>query len=191
MGARVLVTEVNPFKALQAHMDGYQVLPMEEAAPLGDVFVTVTGNVHVITLEHLRSMKSGAIVCNSGHFDVEIDVNALSLAATKIEDVRPSMQRFTLTSTNGATHHVYILGEGRLVNLAAAEGHPSEVMSLSFCGQALACEYLIQNQKELQAGVHTLPEALDIEIAQLYLTAEGLKIDSLRPDQLAYLQGWQ
>lgn len=186
LGANVIVTEIDPFRALQATMDGFRVMPMNEAAPLGDVFITVTGNRDVITMEHVKLMKTGAILANSGHFDCEIDVKGISASAAKKEPIRPFMDQFSFEGG----HHVYILGEGRLINLAAAEGHPSEVMSLSFCGQALACEYLVKHHKELGAGVHVLPEEVDQDISALQLEAMGLQIDTLTPEQADYLSRW-
>lgn len=187
LGANVIVTEVDPFPALQAHMDGFRVMKMEEAASLGDIFVTVTGNKHVIRYEHVERMKEGAILANSGHFDIEIDVAGIGAASTSKTSVRPFMDRYTFDSGRS----VYILAEGRLINLAAAEGHPSEVMSMSFCGQALACEYLVKNRDSLKAGVHMLPSELDDEIAQLQLDVMDVKIDELTPEQIEYLNSWQ
>ncbi|MBI4232254.1 adenosylhomocysteinase, partial [Candidatus Peregrinibacteria bacterium] len=186
MGAKVIVTEIDPFRALQAVMDGHQVMKMREAAKLGDLFVTVTGNKHVITSEYARMMKDGAILCNSGHFDCEIDVKGLSKAARSVRRVRPFMDEYLV-----GTHRVFVLGEGRLINLAAAEGHPSDVMSLSFCGQALACEYLVQNRGKLQAQVYTLPEEIDAYISGLQLEAMGIDIDKLTPEQKEYLESWE
>ena len=204
LGANVIVTEVDAFAALQAAMDGFRVMKMEEAASLGDIFITVTGNKHVIRLEHVKRMKDGAILANSGHFDVEIDVAGVGAACTSKTRVRPFMDRYTVgggeigsvavggeggePSTTGEVS-VYILGEGRLINLAAAEGHPSEVMSMSFCGQALACEYLVKNK--LKAGVHTLPPEIDDEIARLQLDVMGVSIDKLTQEQVEYLGSWR
>ncbi len=187
LGANVIVTEVDPFPALQAQMDGFRVMKMEEAAPLGDIFITVTGNKHVIRLEHIERMKEGAILANSGHFDIEIDVAGVESVCTSKTRVRPFMDRYTLDSGRS----VYILGEGRLINLAAAEGHPSEVMSMSFCGQALACEYLVKNKGALKAGVHLLPAKIDKKIAQLQLDVMGVSIDELTPEQIEYLSSWK
>ncbi|QQR54650.1 adenosylhomocysteinase [Candidatus Peregrinibacteria bacterium] len=187
MGTQVIVTEVDPFRALQAAMDGHRVMTMKEAAPLGDLFVTVTGDIDVITVAHVKAMKSGAILANSGHFDCEIDMKGLRAFAKTVCAIRPSMQEFTLPSGRV----IYVLGEGRLVNLAAAEGHPSEVMSLSFCGQALACEYLVKNAKKLEARVYTLPSEVDQGIAALQLKALGLRIDTLTAKQKHYLRSWQ
>jgi len=187
LGANVIVTEVDPFCALQARMDGFRVMPMKEAAPLGDIFITVTGNKHVIRVEHVRAMKSGAILANSGHFDVEIDVAGIEKASILKKRIRPFMTRYTLTKGK----EVYILADGRLINLSAAEGHPSEVMSMSFCGQALACEYLVKNKGKLKAGVHYLPESIDQKISALQLDVMGVKIDKLTPEQVKYLGGWR
>jgi adenosylhomocysteinase len=187
LGANVIVTEVDPFPALQARMDGFRVMKMEEAASLGDIFITVTGNKHVIRPEHAKNMKSGAILANSGHFDIEIDVAGIDTISTSKKRVRPFMKRYTLPNNN----HVYILADGRLINLSAAEGHPSEVMSMSFCGQALACEYLVKNRDKLDARVHLLPRELDDEIAKLQLDVMGVSIDELTPEQKEYLNSWQ
>lgn len=187
LGAKVIVTEVEPFPALQAYMDGHSVMPMEAAAPLGDIFVTVTGNCEVIRAEHMKKMKSGAIMANSGHFDVEIDTAALNKISSKREQIRPFMEKFTLK--NG--RDIFLIAEGRLVNLSAAEGHPSEVMSMSFCGQALAVEYLLKKAAELKPGVHLLPAELDTKIARLQLTAMKVKIDTLTARQKKYLSGWE
>ncbi len=186
-GANVIVTEVDPFRALQAVMDGFRVLPMKEAAPLGDLFVTVTGNVDVLTVPVMRLMKEGAILANSGHFDCEIDVKGLRGVAKKTRAIRPFMEEFLLPSGR----RIYVLAEGRLVNLAAAEGHPSEVMSLSFCGQALACEYLVKNQKTLTKKVYSLPDEMDRQIAELQLEATGFEIDTLTAKQKKYLGSWE
>jgi len=187
LGAQVIVTEVAPFAALQAAMDGYRVLPMHEAAPLGDLFITVTGDLHVIRMEHIDRMKDGAVLCNSGHFDNEIDMQALESAAKRKRRVRHYLDEYLFK--DGRV--VYIAGEGRLVNLASAEGHPSEVMSLSFCGQALACEYLVKNRGKMSAKVITLPPEIDETISKLQLTAMGLSIDTLTPEQVKYLASWQ
>ncbi|MFA5855355.1 MAG: adenosylhomocysteinase [Candidatus Gracilibacteria bacterium] len=192
-GAQVIVTEVDPFRALQAIMDGFRVMPMISAAPLGDLFITVTGDRDVITMKHIRLMKDGAILCNSGHFDCEIDAAALRTASRRITRIRPQMEEFLVggQGKGDAAKRVYLLGEGRLINLAAAEGHPSEVMSLSFCGQALACEYLVKNAGKLEKRVYTLPEEIDTYIAGLQLAANGIKIDSLTPAQKKYLSSWE
>ena len=194
-GAQVIVTEVDPFRALQAVMDGFRVMPMLSAAPLGDLFITVTGDKDIITMKHIKLMKDGAILANSGHFDCEIAVAALRTASRRITRIRPQMEEFLVPADNrgkgSATKRIYLLGEGRLINLAAAEGHPSEVMSLSFCGQALACEYLVKNAGKLEKRVYTLPEEIDTYIAGLQLAASGIKIDKLTPAQKLYLSSWK
>ena len=187
MGAKVIVTEVDNFCALQAAMDGFRVMPMEEAVPEGDIFITVTGNKRVIRPEHMRRMKSGVILANSGHFDIEIDVPNLEKIAVKKRRVRHYFDEYTMK--NGKL--IYLAGEGRLINLSAAEGHPSEVMSLSFCGQALACEFLVKNKGKLKPKVYVLPEKIDDFIADLQLKAMGLKIDRLTAEQKKYLNSWQ
>ncbi len=185
LGANVVVTEVNHFSALQAVLDGFRVMPMAEAAKIGDIFMTVTGDMKVITLDHMKQMKDGAILANAGHFDVEIDVASLNKSMKK-RKMRNSLDEYVV---NGKRIHV--CSEGRLVNLAAAEGHPSEVMATSFAGQALACEYLIKNKGKLKAGVITLPEDIDDEIARLELEAINVKIDSLTAEQAKYLSSWK
>ena len=186
MGANVIVTEVDPVRAIEAVMDGFRVLPMAEAAPLGDIFITVTGNKHVIRAEHFAVMKDGAIVCNSGHFDIEIDLKALGAEATEVRTVRNFTQEYRLPSGKS----VVVLGEGRLINLAAAEGHPSAVMDMSFANQALACEYLVKNQGKLKPGIHSIPAEVDQEIARLKLQAMGITIDTLTPAQIEYTNSW-
>lgn len=187
MGAQVIVTEVDAFAALQAAMDGHRVMPMELAAPLGDLFITVTGNIHVIRHEHMTEMKDGAILANSGHFDHEIDIAMLEKIAKRKRRVRHYLDEYLLKSGK----IVYVAGEGRLVNLASAEGHPSEVMSLSFCGQALACKYLVDNKGKMKNEVITLPPEIDDYISRLQLTAMGLSIDELTAEQKKYLASWQ
>ncbi len=186
MGANVIVTEIDPVKAIEAVMDGFRVMPMAEAAPLGDIFVTVTGNKHVIRSEHFAMMKDGAIVCNSGHFDIEIDLKALGAEATEVKEVRGFTEQYRLKSGKS----IIVLGEGRLVNLAAAEGHPSAVMDMSFANQALAAEYLVKNKGKLQPGIHSIPVEVDKEIARLKLQAMGIQIDSLTPEQVEYINSW-
>ena len=186
-GARVVVCEVNPVRALEAAMDGYWVMPMAEAAAIGDVFVTVTGDCSVIRAAHMERMKDGAILANSGHFDVEIDLPGLRAMASEVFDARPFVQGFRLRS--GRT--VYLLAEGRLVNLAAAEGHPAAVMDMSFANQALAAEHLVKSAGTLQPKVYRLPEELDREIARLKLASMGLTIDTLTPKQARYLASWR
>ncbi|MBI1813071.1 adenosylhomocysteinase [Candidatus Peregrinibacteria bacterium] len=187
LGAQVIVTEVDAFAALQAAMDGHRVMPMAEATPLGDLFITVTGDIHVIRLEHMERMKDGVVLANSGHFDCEIDLQALEKNARRKRRVRHYLDEYLLPSGN----ILYVAGEGRLVNLASAEGHPSEVMSLSFCGQAHACEYLVKNKGKLAPGVITLPPAIDDFIAHLQLEAMGLTIDTLTDEQKKYLSSWE
>ncbi len=186
MGANVIVTEINPVPAIEAVMDGFQVMPMAEAAAKGDIFITVTGNKHVIRGEHFDVMKDGAIVANSGHFDIEIDLEALKEKAATVNTVRNFTEEYKLKSGKS----VVVIGEGRLVNLAAAEGHPSAVMDMSFANQALAAEYLVKNKGKLAPGVYPVPQDLDAEIARLKLQAMGFAIDSLTADQLAYINSW-
>jgi len=186
-GARVVICEVDPVRALEAAMDGYWVMPMDRAAEIGDVFVTVTGDCNVITAGHMARMKDGAILANSGHFDVEIDLPGLRSMASEVFDVRTSVQGYRLKS--GKT--IFMLAEGRLVNLAAAEGHPAAVMDMSFANQALAAEHLVIHGKEMTAKVYRLPEALDREIARLKLAAMGLAIDTLTEAQERYLASWR
>ena len=186
LGANVIVTEISPVKAIEAVMDGFRVMPMAEAASQGDIFVTVTGNKHVIRSEHFDVMKDGAIVCNSGHFDIEIDLKSLREKATETKQVRPFTEQYQLP--NGKS--VVVLGEGRLVNLAAAEGHPSAVMDMSFANQALACEHLVKNQGKLTPGIHSIPVEVDQEIARLKLQAMGVKIDTLTSEQIEYINSW-
>lgn len=187
MGANVIVTEIDHIKAIEAVMDGFRVLPMAEAAPHGDIFITVTGNKHVVRGEHFDVMKEGAIVCNSGHFDLELDLKYLAANAKEIKDVRPFTEEYKLT--NGKS--VVVLGQGRLINLAAAEGHPSAVMDMSFANQALAVEYLVKNKGSLAAGLHSIPREVDEEIARLKLQAMGIFIDSLTAAQIDYTNSWQ
>jgi adenosylhomocysteinase len=186
LGANVIVTEVNPIRAIEAVMDGFRVMPMTEAAKLGDVFVTVTGNRHVIDKQHFETMKDGAIVCNSGHFDLELNLESLAAMAKGREQIRPFMEEFTLN--NG--RRVLVLGEGRLINLAAAEGHPASVMDMSFANQALAVEYLVKNQGKLSNNVHVLPASFDDEIATMKLKAMGIAIDKLTPEMTEYMNSW-
>jgi adenosylhomocysteinase len=186
MGANVVVTEIDATKAIEAVMDGYRVMPMSEAAKVGDIFITVTGNKHVIRDEHFDVMKDGAMVCNSGHFDLEIDLEALKNKSSEVKTVRNFTQEYCLK--NGKS--VIVIGEGRLVNLAAAEGHPSAVMDMSFANQAMACEFLVKNKGSLAAGIHSIPEAVDREIARLKLQAMGITIDSLTADQIKYVNSW-
>ncbi len=187
MGARVIVTEVNPLRALEAAMDGFEVMPIAEAAEKGDVFVTATGDVRVITVEHMLNMKDGAIVCNAGHFDVEVDVKGLRQIATNVRRIRPSVEEFTLS--NGK--RIFLLAEGRLVNLAAAEGHPAAVMDMSFANQALSVAYLATHAHELAKDVYPVPRELDEEVARLNRATVGSKNDTLTPEQQRYLSSWE
>jgi adenosylhomocysteinase len=187
LGANVIVTEVDQFAALQAAMDGYRVMPMDEACALGDIFVTVTGDLHVITTAHMEKMKDGAVLANSGHFNHEIDIEGLEKIAKRKRRVRHYLDEYLMKSGR----IIYIAGEGRLVNLASAEGHPSEVMSLSFCGQALACKYLVDNRGALSAGVYSLPPEIDTYIAALQLKAMEISIDTLTEEQKKYLASWE
>ncbi|MBT4367721.1 adenosylhomocysteinase [Candidatus Peregrinibacteria bacterium] len=187
LGANVIVTEVDSFCALQAAMDGNRVMKMEDAAKLGNIFVTVTGNKHVIRTEHIEQMKDGTVLANSGHFDNEIAIAELDEVSTSKRRVRHYLDEYSLK--NGRV--IYVAGEGRLVNLASAEGHPSEVMSLSFCGQALACEFLAKNRGKLENDVITLPPEIDDAIATLQLEAMGLDIDELTDEQKEYLASWE
>lgn len=186
MGANVIVTEINPVRGIEAAMDGFRVMPMIEAAPQGDLFVTVTGNKHVIRPEHFSVMKDGAMVCNSGHFDIEIDLKSLGATSTVVTEVRNFTQEYKMPDGKS----IIVLGEGRLVNLAAAEGHPSAVMDMSFANQALACEYLVKNKGELEPGMHSIPTEVDQEIATLKLKAMGIEIDSLTAEQEKYINSW-
>ncbi len=186
LGANVIVTEVDNFRALQAAYDGFRVMKIADAAKIGDIFCTVTGNKNIIRLEHMKVMKNGAILCNSGHFDNEIQIPALQEAASSKRRVRTAMDEYVLDNKK-----IFILGEGRLINLAAAEGHPSEVMSTSFCGQALACEYGVKNKGKMENKVIQLPRELDDEIAGLQLEAMGVEIDELTREQKDYLESWE
>jgi adenosylhomocysteinase len=186
LGANVIVTEVNPTRGLEAVMDGYRVMPMDEAAKIGDVFVTLTGDKNVIREEHFRAMKDGAIVCNSGHFNVEIDIPALERLARNKRQTREFVDEYTFS--NG--HRIYLLGEGRLINLASAEGHPAVVMDMSFANQALSAEYLVKSGKSLERKVHPVPVEIDQEIARLKLNSMDIAIDVLTPEQVEYLASW-
>jgi adenosylhomocysteinase len=187
LGANVIVTEIDPIKAIEAVMDGFRVLPMSEAAKIGDFFVTVTGNRHVIDKEHFDAMKDGAIVANSGHFDLELNLEALREMSTEVNHRRPFVEEYT--GKNGKS--VIVLGEGRLINLAAAEGHPASVMDMSFANQALSAEYLVKNQGKLGGGVHVLPAEVDQEIASLKLNSLGISIDTLTPEMVEYMSSWE
>ncbi len=186
LGAQVIITEVDPVRALEALMDGYRVMSMLDAAPIGDVFITVTGDKAVIGAEHFERMKDGAILCNSGHFNVEIDLECLSKMATQRRPVREFVEEFTLRGGR----KVFVLGEGRLINLAAAEGHPASVMDMSFANQALSAEYMIKNHSRLEKKVYPVPEEIDRRVAQMKLECMGIKIDRLTPEQEKYLSSW-
>jgi len=187
MGADVIVTEIDPVKGIEAAMDGFRVMPMSEAVKEGDVFITVTGNKNVIRREHFEKIKSGAIVCNSGHFNVEIEIPALEEMSKSKREVRPLVDEFLLKDGR----KVYLIAEGRLVNLATAEGHPASVMDMSFANQALAAEYLMKNHKDMKPQVYVVPEHLDREIARLKLESMGHHLDVLTKEQEHYLSSWQ
>jgi adenosylhomocysteinase len=187
MGANVIVTEVDPLKALEAVMDGFRVMPMVEAAPIGDFFCTLTGDINVIDSHHIEAMKDGAIISNSGHFNVEINIPDLQDLAVERRRVRPFVDAYELP--DGRT--IYLLAEGRLINLAAAEGHPASVMDMSFANQALSAEYMVKNADKLENRVYAVPEEIDREIARLKLEAMGVEIDELTEEQIAYLNSWQ
>lgn len=187
LGAHVIVTEVNPVRALEAVMDGYQVLPMAEAACIGDIFITLTGNINVIDRAHLLAMKDGAILANSGHFNDEINLKALEELAESRRPVRPFVEEYRLSDGR----RLYLLGEGRLINLAAAEGHPASVMDMSFANQALSLEYLARQKERLPVGVYTVPPEIDQEVARLKLASMGIRIDELSEEQRAYLSSWE
>ena len=187
MGADVIVTEVDPIKALEARMDGFRVMPMIEAAKIGDIFCTVTGNINVIREEHFKVMKDGAIISNSGHFNVEIDIPALEKMAVKKREVREFVEEYTLQDGR----RIYLLAEGRPVNLSAAEGHPASVMDMSFANQALSAEYIVKEGKNLKPDVYVVPGHIDRKVAELKLKAMGIKIDELTPEQVEYLNSWE
>ncbi|MBF0554779.1 MAG: adenosylhomocysteinase [Nitrospirae bacterium] len=187
MGARVVITEINPLKALEATMDGYDVMPVMEAARIGNIFVTVTGNINVISENCFGVMKDGAIVCNSGHFNAEIELTALAKMAIGRREMRPFVEEFTLPNKT----RIYVLGEGRLINLASAEGHPSSVMDMSFANQALCSEYAVLKLKGLKNTVYSVPEEIDREIAKLKLMSMGINIDTLTDAQSEYLKSWE
>ncbi len=187
LGARVIVTEVDPIRALEAVMDGFDVMPMREAAKIGDIFITATGNKKVIRKEHFEVMKDGAILANAGHFNVEIWIPDLEQLAVSKRTIRNYVTEYRLRDGR----KIYLLAEGRLVNLVAAEGHPSEVMDMSFANQALAVEYIVKNRDKLEKKVYNVPDEIDKEVARLKLKAMGIEIDSLIPEQVEYLQSWQ
>jgi adenosylhomocysteinase len=187
LGANVVVTEVDPLRALEAVMDGYRVMPMLEAARVGDIFVTSTGDKNVIDRQHFEIMKDGAIVANSGHFNVEINIPALQELAVSVHQPRPFIEQYTFADGR----RIALLGEGRLINLAAAEGHPSAVMDMSFANQALCAEYMVQHATDLEKMVYPVPEEIDKSIAALKLRAMGIEIDVLTPTQAKYLVSWE
>jgi adenosylhomocysteinase len=187
MGGKVIVTEVDPIRALEAAMDGFEVMKMKDAARIGDLFITLTGDMHVIAEEHLQVMKNGAVICNSGHFDIEIDLKALTKLARKVEkSVRNFVDAYHLPG--GRT--IYLIGEGRLVNLAAAEGHPASVMDMSFATQALASEWAVKNRSKLTPQVYEVPGAVENWVAALKLGSMGIRIDALTREQEKYLSSW-
>ena len=187
MGGKVIVTEVEPVRALEAAMDGFDVMTMKDAAKIGDLFITLTGYMHVITADHLKAMKNGAVICNSGHFDIEIDIKGLTKLARKVEkNVRNFVDAYHLPGGR----IVYLLGEGRLVNLAAAEGHPASVMDMSFATQALASEWAVKNSKKLTPRVYDVPNEVENWVAKLKLTSMGIRLDTLSKEQQTYLSSW-
>ena len=187
LGANVIVCEVDPLKALEAAMEGYRVMPIAEAAKEGDIFLTVTGDKHVVDIHHIMEMKDGAFLCNAGHFDHEVNVPDLKPIATEIKRIRPFLDEYKLP--NGKS--VYVLAEGRLVNLVAAEGHPASVMDMSFANQALGIEFIVKNKGQLENKLYTLPESVDLDIAKLKLDSMGIKIDTLTAEQEEYLNSWK
>ena len=187
LGANVIVTEIDPLKALEAVMEGYRVMPMADAARIGDIFCTVTGDLNVLDRHHFEVMKDGAIISNSGHFNVEINIPALAEMSVEKKLVRPFVEQYV--TKDGRS--LFLLGEGRLINLASAEGHPASVMDMSFANQALAAEYMVRNGKSLERRVYSVPEEIDHEIARIKLSAMGIQIDTLTPEQVAYLGSWQ
>jgi adenosylhomocysteinase len=186
MGANVIVTEIDPTKAIEALMDGFRVMSMAEAATIGELFITLTGNKSVIARDHFEKLKNGAILCNSGHFNVEIDLETLGNMASSRRQTREFVEEFAMRDGR----RVYVLGEGRLINLAAAEGHPASVMDMSFANQALCSEYMIKNHASLENRVYAVPEDLDKHVAKMKLDAMSVKIDRLTPDQEHYLASW-
>jgi adenosylhomocysteinase len=187
LGAKVIVTEIDPIRALEATMDGHEVMTMEQAAKIGDVFVTLTGDIHVLDRAHFEAMKDGAIIANSGHFNVEINIGVLEAMSESRRDIRESVEEFRLMDGR----KLYLLGEGRLINLAAAEGHPASVMDMSFANQALACEFLARQTDRLPVDVHTVPDDIDKEVARLKLMSMGIQIDELTAEQQRYLASWE
>jgi adenosylhomocysteinase len=187
MGANVIVTEVDPFRALEAVMDGYRVMPMNQAAPIADFIITSTGDKNVIDRDDYEVMKDGCIIANSGHFNVEINIPALEEMSVSTREIRAFTQEYVLADGR----RIYLLGEGRLINLASAEGHPSSVMDMSFANQALSAEYLVKHSKELEHKVYAVPQELDRQVASLKLAAMGIEIDVLTPEQHTYLTSWE
>jgi adenosylhomocysteinase len=187
LGANVIVTEIDPLKAIEAVMDGYRVMPMNKAAEIGDIFVTLTGDINVIDRQHFELMTDGAIVANSGHFNVEINIPILEKMAVNKRLVRPFVEQYEMPDGR----QIHLLGEGRLINLAAAEGHPASVMDMSFANQALCAAYMVDNAERLENRVYTVPEAIDQEIAKIKLEAMGIEIDTLTPEQVSYLNSWE
>lgn len=186
LGANVIVTEVNPLKALEAAMDGFKVMPIKEAALIGDIFLTVTGDKNVVDVEHILTMKDGAFVANAGHFDVEVNVNGLRKHVVEYKNIRPNLDEWVLDNKKS----VYVLCEGRLVNLVGAEGHPASVMDMSFANQALGIEFIMKNKGKLENKLYKLPQTIDVEIAKLKLESMGIKIDTLTKEQEEYLNSW-
>jgi len=187
LGADVIVTEISPLRAIEAVMDGFRVMPMAEAAKIGDIFITVTGNKDVLAGEHFERMKDGAVLCNSGHFNVEIDIPTLEKMSSGVRPARPYVDEYVMKDGR----KLYLLGEGRLINLAAAEGHPAAVMDMSFANQALSVEYLLKNASDLSPQVYTVPEPIDRQIARLKLETMGVQVDKLTPEQEQYLASWE
>jgi adenosylhomocysteinase len=187
LGGQVIVTEIDPTKAIEAALDGFRVMPMEEAARIGDIFITVTGNKGVIAAPHFAAMKDGAVVCNSGHFNVELDIPALEKLSGSRRPIRDFVEEFTMEDGR----KIYLLADGRLINLSAAEGHPASVMDMSFANQALAAEYMVRNHRTLEPRVHVVPDDIDREIARLKLAAMGVSIDTPTPEQLKYMSSWE
>lgn len=186
LGANVIVCEVDPLKALEAAMEGYRVMPIAQAAKEGDIFLTITGNKHVVDVEHILSMKNGAFLANAGHFNYEVNVPDLAAETLEIKKIRPTLEEYKLK--NGKS--VYVLAEGRLVNLVSAEGHPASVMDMSFANQALGIEFLVKNKGKLENKLYTLPQEVDVEIAKLKLDSMGIEIDTLTPEQVEYINSW-
>jgi adenosylhomocysteinase len=186
MGANVIVTEVNPLRALEAVMDGYQVMPLQEAAEVGDIFLTLTGNLNVIQKEHMLKMKDGVVIANSGHFNVEINISDLEKLSSSKRNIRPNLEEYLLP--NG--RRIYLIAEGRLVNLASAEGHPSEVMDLSFSNQALCVEHIVNNPR-MKPHVYSVPKSIDEQVSNLKLTGMGVQIDKMTAEQKKYMSSWE